>query len=380
MPCSKGESYLDGNVRSIVGKIGKENKQMLKSNVITTMTANDYTLYGQNNGKNSWCTGDRYGTQFNVADEDGRMLYYTGTLNDGVISKAPCDLRSLPAGKYEWRVTGNLSPNRDQVSYDFCGMHGYHSTEIQFEIDSDGTCNPLFIKDLNDICDEKEEYSKRGYFEKISAISLEGTIHMEGIRNSELTPSELDIIRTSLSQEFLETDSVTGSEVRISTLPIITDNSPDAHTNVKMNTIQLHFEATVWSNYTTITNRNNNNNNNNNNMNGYNKSKSMSSISAKESILADDFAGYLYHSMKSGLFKAKLMKGYNNNSYNNNNNSLNSTLQTIGLIRLENLSIIDKFQSTSTLQVNIANNFIIIIFACISLIGIMYIYIKISGK
>ena len=126
---------------------------------------NDYTLYGRDKNfgdiATSWFTTDRDGSEAHISDLDGNYLYYTATLcnSDHTSVHEPCDLSSLPRGrKYMWRVTGALNPDKDYVAYSFCGVKASYSTELIFEITCDGDCVPLRLRNLGDVCENDDRY------------------------------------------------------------------------------------------------------------------------------------------------------------------------------------------------------------------------------
>jgi hypothetical protein len=146
---------------------------------------NDYVLGSQIS--DSWCRGDRLGSNFQVSDVYGQSIYYFGTLVNATSADAPCDLSTLPSGDYIWRVTGAVNHFAASVSYQFCGIKGGASSQIKFKIDSDGACVPTQYLTAMDIC-AGEQYMM--YLTETELI-LHGTVHIEGIQTSDLTQPEL---------------------------------------------------------------------------------------------------------------------------------------------------------------------------------------------
>eukprot|EP00607_Mallomonas_marina_P008941 CAMPEP_0182422564 /NCGR_PEP_ID=MMETSP1167-20130531/8293_1 /TAXON_ID=2988 /ORGANISM="Mallomonas Sp, Strain CCMP3275" /LENGTH=547 /DNA_ID=CAMNT_0024600733 /DNA_START=304 /DNA_END=1947 /DNA_ORIENTATION=+ len=97
-----------------------------------------YTLYGQNE---MWSSLDGYGTSFAVYSSHENELYFTGRLCG---ASTGCPISTLPPNTYVWRVSGAFDPDKDDLGWEFCGVHGGVMTEVFFEINSDGDCNPLF--------------------------------------------------------------------------------------------------------------------------------------------------------------------------------------------------------------------------------------------
>mmetsp|Transcript_14450 Transcript_14450/g.14547 ORF Transcript_14450/g.14547 Transcript_14450/m.14547 type:complete len:669 (+) Transcript_14450:1-2007(+) len=249
---------------------------------------NEYLLYGEN--AFSWYTTDRRSSYFRISDCEGRELYYTGTLCEGVLSHAPCDLSQLSEGTYLWRANGFLDPNKESTSYSFCGVRGSFSTELQFEVDNHGNCVPLRFRTLDDVCSAQNMTSATDSVQ--TSVSLLGSIILEGKRGDDLTAEDIHVIRTTLAQEFSEASVRGPIEETIEVLSW--ESIPSSHTvGRKLEdtslesraTHQIDFRATVISEHFGVDGTDEEN---------------LDSF-------ADDLSVYLHHSMVSGLFTSKLV-------------------------------------------------------------------------
>jgi len=169
---------------------------------------NNYSLMGSGE-MNAWFHYDREGSDMHFTDIYGHDLYYTSTLCDTTNAKSPCNLASLSAGQYMMRVTGALNVRKADVAFEFCGVYSGSSTEIVFEIDCDGMCTPLRVRNLYDVChDDRENMNSkyhRGYIQE-TAVTLDGTLelHLEERDDNILSEEELQVLKTVLVNEFTE--------------------------------------------------------------------------------------------------------------------------------------------------------------------------------
>eukprot|EP01041_Mallomonas_annulata_P012706 gene12706-26763_t len=97
-----------------------------------------YHLYGKSD---SWSSLDGYGTTFDISSADGITRFFSGSLCNGSIDQSSvCDISKLSEGNYIWRVSGAFSDDRDDVSWEFCGVKGGAMTEVLFHMDAEGDC------------------------------------------------------------------------------------------------------------------------------------------------------------------------------------------------------------------------------------------------
>jgi hypothetical protein len=251
---------------------------------------NEYSLYGSSSS--SWCNDDRFGSDFHISDVGGDNLYYSATLTSGSKSETPCDLSRIPYGTFLMRVTGALNPYSNQVSYAFCGVRGIASTQVKFQVDCDGECNPLEYLTRSDVC----EYENGAVTQTLeTTVTLHGSINIEGISHSALTTDELEIIRTTLEDEFNEakmasTDVRSTVEIESWSPVIIGDTSSTpvrmlesgSKENAAMH--QVNFKLKLIAEHFNVD----------------------GSIDKEIQGLAADLTAYVHHSMKSGIFVSKL--------------------------------------------------------------------------
>ena len=160
---------------------------------------NSYALYG------TWYTGTGYGADYTISNTDGTHSYFTGTLCDANNNNAGgnnCNLAVLDPGTYMLRTTGALSPYKDTISFEFCGVHGGASYEVVFVLDCDGHCVPTSVRSAADVCADLEQ----SWMFQETPIFLEGSVQLAGtaLPEEELSESEVGVIRTALAQELSE--------------------------------------------------------------------------------------------------------------------------------------------------------------------------------
>ena len=213
----------------LLAKSGRDESELLESRSgdyddIQSMyffELEQYSLHGEAHDGSSWFASDRSGSNMHTSDVFGEELYYSATLCAGTSVSDPCGLELLPRGVYTWRVTGALNRHRYDVSYSFCGVWGVAQSEVVFEVDCDGDCVPLRVRELEDICEEarEEEWGERrnryryrweneGEYDEYEApVQLKGTIHiydlhMDAANSTDLSDQDLGVIRESLVEEF----------------------------------------------------------------------------------------------------------------------------------------------------------------------------------
>lgn len=214
------------------------------SNVVAADTnVNNYILYDSPDSR--WFHPSGLGTEYFISDSTGTVIYYAGTACSsssvtGVSgrggtsvgsSKGICELTDLPPGVYNWRTTGFLQENNEDIGFQFCSVQGSISTEIIFELDCDGNCSPLSIRNLETVCQsslvqaEAEETalsatqtttSDTSFSSSSSSFSttpessyvvLEGTLHLGGLLVSdvsELSVEDTNVLRKVIAQELSE--------------------------------------------------------------------------------------------------------------------------------------------------------------------------------
>jgi len=262
----------------------------------------EYALYGKE--QSSWDTGDTYRSAIHVSDVGGDNLYFTGSLCSGKTSiESPCDLNQLPPGNYMWRVTGAQNPDVGDIAYDFCGIHGPAMTQVTFSLDCDGECVATSVHDLSEICAEEGEVlstsnsnSRSAARRYSSAVTLEGTIHLEGV-STELSPEDVAVVREALVNEFRTTsrnkEAVDEQSVKIVSWQQLSQDLPEASRILMRrrleedspNTHELTFRVTV-----------------NSDSFGVDGSEDNAIMS-----LAQDLSDYLEHSMDLGVFTSSLV-------------------------------------------------------------------------
>jgi len=318
------------------------------------MGMNKYYISGRD--FSSWCTGDRLGSDFHVSDAYGYHLYHRGTLSWQHKVWSPCDLSNLVTGvTYQWRVTGAFNPYADDVSYEFCGIKGTAQSQIYFEIDCDGECVAIDYDDIEEICDydnhddkndshddktsrgkddkvysnyddkndngdssgysmyDKYSYAGRYSYEGSSSsaddtykkvrsesysmqetpVVLQGTVSLEGVNaDSGLSVDDMRVIQATLSHEFsegkIEEENLVQENVEILSAHLIEKPTISIVTARKLDIGTVHlvnFQVTVFAEHYGVD----------------------GSIETADSGLAESLTDYLAHSMRAGLFTAKLV-------------------------------------------------------------------------
>jgi len=253
---------------------------------------NNYSLHGDR--QFTWCNGDRMGSEFFVSNKHGSYLHYRGTLSWSEKSETPCDLSDLIVGEtYVWRTTGALNANARNATYEFCGFTGGASSELYFQVNSEGECVPLESFDLADICRNKDTKPSYRNLENVNTqetyVTLQGSIYIEGIRSKELSPTDLNVLSSTLSHDFYE--GMTGdfeNEENIVEIQSVTPLSGAfVNPSRRRDSSSLHqvdFQVTVIAE--------------NFGVDGSNV------LAANE--LGRILSNYLSHSMRAGLFTSKL--------------------------------------------------------------------------
>eukprot|EP00607_Mallomonas_marina_P000236 CAMPEP_0182429308 /NCGR_PEP_ID=MMETSP1167-20130531/25671_1 /TAXON_ID=2988 /ORGANISM="Mallomonas Sp, Strain CCMP3275" /LENGTH=542 /DNA_ID=CAMNT_0024612745 /DNA_START=544 /DNA_END=2172 /DNA_ORIENTATION=- len=249
----------------------------------------DYALYGKE--KYTWDTYDTYKSAVHVSDTAGENLYFTGSLCGSTYSSSPCDLYSLPPGEYNWRVTGAQNPNVGDVAFDFCGVHGPALTEVVFQLDCDGDCVPLSVRGLTELCVAQGETDfKYSGVKHSTAVTLKGTVHLEGVVDRELSPDDVSLVQNTLSRSFLDarSDKSSGDEnlVEILSWDVVSGTHRDSARQLEESAShRINFHVTITSeDY---------------NVDGTNVDK--------VDALVGDLSAYLHHSMVTGVFTSKLV-------------------------------------------------------------------------
>mmetsp|Transcript_14452 Transcript_14452/g.14557 ORF Transcript_14452/g.14557 Transcript_14452/m.14557 type:complete len:542 (+) Transcript_14452:1-1626(+) len=283
---SESESKNDDKYQVLVEGTEKESDTSIES--VDTMSAHDvntYHLYGKDQG--TWFTDDRYGSEFYISNSNGTALYYSGTLCGKRRHTAPCDLSYLPAGTYKWRVTGALNPSKRFVAYDFCGVRGTFSSEVVFAINCEGECVPLRVRDLEDVCEALQYIATQE-----TQVTLFGSVMLEGKKGEEINDEDLNVIRTTLAQEFSEASVQEPDKEMVEMLSWrVIPSSQSVGRKLESSSVdsttthQIDFRVTVISEHFGVD-------------------------GAKETGLdglVEDLSAYLHQSMISGVFTSKLV-------------------------------------------------------------------------
>jgi hypothetical protein len=219
-----------------------------------------------------------------------------------------------------WRVTGAINQYASTINYKFCGITGEVSSQIKFKIDTDGSCVPLQYSTIMDLCAE-EQYMM--YLTETELI-LHGTVHIEGIQTANLTEAELNVLRSTITEEFNDVKKIDASVdgmVDIESWSLLPSSSSLSSIRrlyvVSVNGHAIHqidFRVQLVAEHFI--------------------SSTDNSLTFNVEDLRDDLSTYMMHSMKSGLFATKLMS----HAMKSNVRSM----QSLKSVKLQSLNIIHK--------------------------------------
>jgi hypothetical protein len=268
-----------------------------------------------------------------ISDTGGDVLYYTATLADDMQVDAPCDLKSTPYGTYVMRTTGALNPYAYQVTYEFCGVKGSASSQLKYEIDCDGDCVPIEYLNRREVCSRllqqggssqnNDDGDDDGGYTQETIVTLQGSINIEGISHTDFTNKDLEIIRTTLEDEFHEAKmSSTNERSKVgieSWSPVSSENlltiparKLGLVTKGNAATYQINFHINLVAEHFNVD----------------------GSIDKEIQGLAVDLTSYVHHSIKAGLFSSRIQSKVSDME--------SSSLKSIRSASLELLSVVDK--------------------------------------
>eukprot|EP01041_Mallomonas_annulata_P013420 gene13420-28457_t len=132
---------------------------------------------------NEWFSPDRLGASYQITDESGMKVFYMGTLCKGfhdltVNGSSGCH-HCLAPGSYIYRVDGAFFADKDKLQWEFCGQKGGASNKLSFIIGNDGSCNPLKVLQLNEVC-KADEARLISEAKKENCVTLSGTFDLGG--------------------------------------------------------------------------------------------------------------------------------------------------------------------------------------------------------
>jgi hypothetical protein len=253
------------------------------------------------------------------------------------------------------------------VTYDFCGIRGSYSTEIIFQIDCDGSCVPIRVRNIDQICYEEVEYEgeeeegggaerakvsdtgglpsinrkPRLTIRPVSLTTLHGSLHIETTQvTSELSDTDRSVIRATLAKEFSDAagkgDASFQEIVEILPQAISTLSSSLYSSSLisswmhsirqlkllqamdDVNVCQIDFKVSLVSENYGVD----------------------ASIVKDIDALAGDLFAYLHHSMNNGLFISKLRNIGRSGGF--------SSLMTVKTVHLAHLIVVDKRMTNET--------------------------------
>ena len=238
-----------------------------------------------------WDSLNGYGSWYSVSDVDGRKLLMQGSLcSYGEAGKPDfCDVSTLGRGQYLWRVTGALSKRRSDIAWEFCGVQGGATTQLKFEIDAQGHCNPLDVKVALAGSWQDSQLTSSSV-----VLRLEGSLLLVGLQTTELEAPLLRILERVISEELLAAsiadvsaeDAQTRSMAEVS---VVSYHSDDYLGNLL--THKVVFRASVqeslfdWGEDT----------------------RSAGSGGMQEQSIAAALQHYLQQSIQSGMFAAEVI-------------------------------------------------------------------------
>mmetsp|Transcript_15755 Transcript_15755/g.15904 ORF Transcript_15755/g.15904 Transcript_15755/m.15904 type:complete len:1792 (-) Transcript_15755:114-5489(-) len=240
----------------------------------------DYSLCGYDG---SWSSPNGLGAKFYVTYDDD-VLFYSGQLcneksekiwnatridddDKSSKSKGYTCATQIPDGEYTWRVTGGFAMNKDSIEWEFCGVSGSTSAELEFTV-KNGKCTPLGLTYVsltcevsgrsNNLASDEVDFGTgalegegdvagvdgEGESEEIAGVHVHGVLQLEGIAD-DLVGKESDLLKHAITQEF--NDARLGSEELKDQATIVTilDSIETRRLLEKQNTVakEVHFKV-----------------------------------------------------------------------------------------------------------------------------------------
>jgi len=254
-----------------------------------------YNLYSPT----AWDSLNGYGTTFDISSSDGREHYLSGSFCGEYSSQTElssgCKPDVLPEGTYVWRVSGAQDVYKDEISWDFCSVHGSSSTEVKFQVDESGKCIPLDVIVYNgdtylSTASSESKTASSPYDNEV--IKLRATIHLSGLSaDSDLTARQLSVIQSSIASVLsyacvsgnVEPESVNIVSVDVSTT-LMSEGLDSMLEETESVTHHMTFEVELRVG-----------------LFGY------SDTSLSEQKFSDNIAGYVQMMVDLGIFQAEIL-------------------------------------------------------------------------
>eukprot|EP01041_Mallomonas_annulata_P004690 gene4690-9298_t len=287
---------------------------------------NDIYLIGGT--ENTWFNSDDNGfsTTYEILDISRTTQYYSGQLcNDAQAGGSSCSV-ALPAGQYVWRVNGALSTSKDQIAWQYCGVHGGAATELVFTIDSSGKCVP--DQWTSAASSSSDEISSDGSSNQ-AVYTLQGSFLATGITVQNISDSAIKILGSAIAMECMNSHNMivmTDTNVFILSyeslhnLQYVTSENTEYTDTTKEFTFNIELSQTV---YNTLKN----------------DGETLNDV-------IQNIRTNLRNSMESGSFVSDVLQ----KSSNENEDSL-QTLETVQLMKLNLLNQNNNFYEEDYVRV-----------------------------